>query len=139
MKKIILLASCISTVIFSASAQNIITANSAIHHIGEQVRIVDNVYSIKVYNDSTAVISLGRKNDKTALNVVFDFDSNFKFDADMLASFKQSKIAISGFVVLVDKKPTIVLTQKQNLRYLSETINQIWLAICQLPNEKELL
>jgi len=128
MKKLILLLTCATTLIFSAKAQHIIKASNAISHIGEQVSIVDSVYSIKVYNDSTAVVDLGGKNNKASLNVVFDFDSNFKFDASMLKSFKKSKIGINGFVVLIDNQPAIVLTDKQNLKFVSKAANQKWLA-----------
>ena len=128
MKKIILLLACVTALIFSASAQNTIKAKSAISHIGEKVNIIDSVYNIRVYNDSTAVVDLGGKNEKATLNVVFDFGSNFRFDAGMLKSFKQSKIAVNGYVVMVDNQPTIVLTDTQKLSFLSKPVNQKWLA-----------
>lgn len=128
MKKFSLLLTCVGMLVFSAKAQHIIKASNAISHIGEQVSIVDSVYSIRVYNDSTAVVDMGGKNSKAALNVVFDFDSNFKFDASMLKSFKKSKIGVNGYVVLIDNQPAIVLTDKQNLKFVSKAINQKWLA-----------
>jgi hypothetical protein len=133
MKKIMLLLSFIPIATFSASAQNIIKANNAASHIGRQVIVVDSVYSIKVYNDSTAVVDLGGKNNKAKLNVVFDFGSDFKFNANVLKSLKKSKIAISGFVVLVDSQPAIVLTDKQNLRFLSKGDSQNWAALSSFP------
>jgi hypothetical protein len=128
MKKLILLLTCAGMLAFSAKAQHLIKATNAMSHIGEQVSIVDSVYAIKVYNDSTAVVDMGGKNNKAALNVVFDFDSNFKFDASILKSFKKSKIGISGFVVLIDNQPAIVLTDKQNLTFVSKVANQKYLA-----------
>jgi len=137
MKKIILLFACISIAILNASAQSVIKANSAGNYIGQQVSVEDSVYHIKVYNDSTAVVDLGGKKDKAALNVVFDFDSKFRFDRSELKSFKKSRIAVTGFVVLVDNQPTIILTDKQNLRFLPKAINQKWLAISWIPYQKE--
>ena len=137
MKKVVLLFTFISMAFLSASAQNVINANSAGSHVGEQVNVLDSVYNIKVYNDSTAVVDLGGKNNKSAMNVVFDFNSGFKFDAAMLKAFKKSKIAISGFVVMVDNQPAIVMTDKKNLKFLSKTVNQKWLAMSQLPEKKE--
>ena len=137
MKKIILLFSCISMAILSASAQNTIKANSAISHIGEQVTVVDSVYSVKVYNDSTAVVDLGGKNNKSEMSVVFNFNSDFKFDATMLKSLKKSKIEITGFVFLVDNQPSMILTDRQNLKFLPKTGNQKWVAITRLPNKNE--
>jgi hypothetical protein len=131
MKKMILLLACVSIAALSASAQNVIKANNAKNHIGEQVSIVDNVYNVTVYNDSTAVIDMGGKNKKATLNVVFNFDSNFKFDAAMMKSFKKSKIAINGFMVLVEGQPAIVLTDKQNLRFISKPVDQKWVATYQ--------
>ena len=137
MKKIILLFACISIAILNASAQSVIKANSAGNYIGQQISVEDSVYHIKVYNDSTAVVDLGGKKDKAALNVVFDFDSKFRFDRSELKSFKKSRIAVTGFVVLVDNQPTIILTDKQNLRFLPKAINQKWLAISWIPYQKE--
>jgi len=128
MKKITLLFASISIAALSASAQNVIKANNAKNHIGEQVSIVDNVYKVTVYNDSTAVVDMGGKNKKATLNVVFNFDSKFKFDAEMMKSFKKSKIAVNGFVVLVEGQPAIVLTDKQNLRFVSKPVDQKWVA-----------
>jgi hypothetical protein len=137
MKKIILLFACISVAILNASAQSTIKASSAGNYIGQQVSVEDSVYQIKVYNDSTAVVDLGGKKDKAALNVVFDFDSKFRFDGSALKSFKKSRISVTGFVVLVDNQPTIVLTDKQNLRFLPKPIHQKWLAISWIPYQKE--
>jgi hypothetical protein len=128
MKKIFVLFACLSIAALSASAQTVIKANNAKNHIGEQVSIVDNVYHVTVYNDSTAVVDMGGKNKKATLNVVFNFDSNFKFDAAMMKSLKKSKIAINGFVVLVDGQPAIVLTDKQNLKFVSKPAEQKWAA-----------
>ena len=137
MKKLALLILCISVFSLSSSAQNSIKANSAIGHIGEQVVVVDSIYNIRVYNDSTAVADLGGKNKKAELNVVLNFGSNFKFDSATLKTFKKSKIAISGYVVLIADQPAIVITDKQNLSFLSSKINQKWTVMAQLPAKKK--
>ena len=136
MKKLALLVSCISLLALSSSAQTSIKANGAIGHIGEQVVVVDSIYNIRVYNDSTAVADLGGKNNKAELNVVLNFKSKFKFDAASLKTFKKSKVAISGYVVLIADQPAIVVTDKQNLSFLSNKVNQRWVVMAELPAKK---
>ncbi len=136
MKKLLILGFFVSMFIFNASAQAPIKANTALGHIGEQVTVVDSIYNIKVYNDSTAVADLGGKNEKAELNVVLNFKSDFKFDAQTLKTLKQSKIAVSGYVVLVADQPAILVTDKQNLSFLSDKVNQKWAVTAQLSAKK---
>ena len=136
MKKVILLITCATLAAVNVFAQQVIKANNATNHIGEQVVIVDSIYNIKIYNDSTAVIDLGGKNMKASLNVVFDFNTKCKFDAKFVKDFKESKIVVSGYVVLVDGQPAIVVTEKEKLKFLSSSADQKWLAMSKVPYDR---
>ena len=136
MKKVILLLTCAALTVVNVFAQQVIKANNATNHIGEQVVIVDSICNIKIYNDSTAVIDLGGKDMKACLNIVFDFNSKCKFDAKFVKDFKESKIVVSGYVVLVDGQPAIVVTEKEKLKFLSSTADQKWLAMSNIPYDR---
>jgi hypothetical protein len=110
-------------------AQRTISATNAVKHVGEQVIVADTVYNIKAYNDSTAVIDLGGKDLKAPLNVVLSFNSKVSVDAKFLKNFKDARIVVTGFVVLVENQPAIVLTEKQKLKFLSGEVNKKWLAL----------
>jgi 5'(3')-deoxyribonucleotidase len=112
----------------SVFAQQVIKANTAINHIGEEVIVADTVYNIKAYNDSTAVIDLGGKNLKAPINVILNFNSKVKLEPKFFKSLKDARIAVTGFVVLVDDAPAIILTKKDQLRVLSNGVNRRWLS-----------
>jgi hypothetical protein len=134
MKKILFFISFAILYAMNVAAQQAIKANKIMGHIGEQVTVTDSIYGVKIYNDSVAVIDLGAKGMKAPLNVVYN--SKMKFDAAFLKAFHDSKISVTGFVVLVADQPSIVITEKENLHFISNSINQKWLAVSQVPFKK---
>ncbi|HEY2581574.1 MAG TPA: hypothetical protein VGI43_07200 [Mucilaginibacter sp.] len=138
MKRASFLISCLTLLTINAFAQQTISATNAVKHIGEQVIVADAVYNIKAYNDSTAVIDLGGKDLKAPLNVVLSFNSKVSFDYKFLKNFKDARIAVTGFIVLVDNQPAIVLTEKQKLKFLSGEVNKKWLALSAISPKESL-
>jgi hypothetical protein len=136
MKKIIYLSFFAMLLSLSVSAQHAIRANHVINHIGQQVVVVDSIYNIKIYNDSTAVMVLGENGTKTPVNVVFNFNSKLKFDPDMLKTLKGSIVEVSGMPVLISNEPTIVLTERKNVYFFSSSANQNWSVLSQLSYKK---
>ena len=119
---------CVLT-IGTAKAQHAIRAARAINHAGQQVVVVDSIYDIKIYNDSTAVMDLGAKGDKATLNIVMNFNSKSRFDPETLKTFKQSLIEVTGLVVVVDDQPTMIIQDKEKIAFFSSSANQTWLAL----------
>jgi hypothetical protein len=137
MKKIIYLISAAMLLTLSVSAQHAIRANHAINHIGQKVVVVDSIYDIKIYNDTTAVIDLGGLGDKAALNVVFNFTSKQKFNPEVFKTLKDSMIEVTGSVVLIADQPAIVVKNRDNLYFFSDGINQNLPSLSQLPYKKD--
>ena len=115
--------------ITTANAQHAIRAARAINHAGQQVVVVDSIYDIKIYNDSTAVMDLGAKGDKATLNVVMNFSSKSGFNPETLRTFKQSLIEVSGLVLVVEDQPTMIIQDKEKIAFFSSSTNQTWLAL----------
>jgi hypothetical protein len=129
MKRSTFLISCLTMLAMNVFAQQTIKASNAISHIGELVTVADTVYKVKAYNDSTAIIDLGGKNLKAPLNVVLNFTSAIKSEPRFFKNLKAKRIAVTGFVVLVENQPAIVLTDRGKLRLLSTGINKKWLML----------
>jgi hypothetical protein len=136
MKKILLSAAVAMLFVISVSAQHAIRANHVINHIGENVVVVDSIYSVKMFNDSTAVISLGSKSDMLPLNVVFNLGPKSTFNPDILKSCCSSIVEVTGLVSLQPDQLSIVVTDKKNLYFYSNNINQSWLELSQLSYKK---
>ena len=134
MKKVLLLICFVVLYTLNASAQQAINAKNISGHVGQQVTVIDSIYGVKIYNDSVAVLDLGAKGMKAPLNIVYN--SKMKIDASFLKAFKESKISVTGFVILVDNQPSIVVTDKDNLHFVSNSVNQKWLAVSQLSYKK---
>ena len=128
MKRYAFLISCLTVLTMNTFAQQVIKASAAIKYVGREVVVADSVYNIKAYSDSTAVIDLGGKNLKAPLNIVLDFNSKLGFDAKFIKNFKEARIAVTGFVILVDDQPAIVVTEKQKIKFLSGGANKKWLS-----------
>ena len=121
----------------SVSAQHAIRANHAINHVGQKVVVVDSIYDIKIYNDTTAVVDLGGLGDKAALNVIFNFKSKQKFIPELLETLRESLVEVTGNVVLIADQPAIVVKNRDNLYFFSDSINQNLSSISQLPYKKD--
>jgi hypothetical protein len=137
MKKIIYFISAAMLLTLSVSAQHAIRANHAINHVGQKVVVVDSIYDIKIYNDTTAVVDLGGLGDKAALNVVFNFTSKQKFNPELLETLRESLVEVTGNVVLIADQPAIVVKNRNNLYFFSDSINQNLSTISQLPYNKD--
>ena len=120
----------------SVSAQHAIRASHAVNHVGQNVVVVDSIYDIKIYNDSTAVIDLGGLNDKAPLNVVFNFKTKQKFNPELYKSLKESIVEVRGNVVLVAEQPTIVVTNKENLYFFANSVNPNKSVLTQISYKK---
>ncbi len=130
MKKLILLAFFVAAAAMKVSAQSIV-ANKAAHHVGEHVVVIDNVRNVTFYNDSTAVLDLGGKGNNAPLNVVFKFNPKFKMNSQMFKSCKEGKLEVYGNVISVLNQPTIVITDQENVHFLSDANNNKWLGLSQ--------
>lgn len=137
MKKTIYLIFGALLLSLSVSAQHAIRANHVINHIGQQVVVVDSIYDIKIYNDSTAVMALGKNGTKTPVNVELNFSSKLRIDPVLLKSFKESIVEVSGLVVLISNQPTIVITEKKNVYFFSNSTDQNWSVLSQLSYKKK--
>ncbi|HEY4325252.1 MAG TPA: hypothetical protein VGN20_14740 [Mucilaginibacter sp.] len=132
MKKAIYFLSAALLVSLNVSAQHAIRANRVSNHVGEKVVVVDSIYDIKIYNDTTAVLDLGGPAAKAPLNVVFNFKSKQNFNPDLFQSLKESLIEVTGDVVLIAQQPAIVVTNKDNLYFFSNSVNQNWQVLSQV-------
>jgi len=119
MKKIIYLISAAMLSTLSVSAQHAIRANHAINHVGQKVVVVDSIYDIKIYNDTTAV------------------KSKQKFNPELLETLRESLVEVTGNVVLIADQPAIVVKNRDNLYFFSDSINQNLSSISQLPYKKD--
>jgi hypothetical protein len=136
MKKILLSIAAAMLMAVSVSAQHAIRANHVINHIGEKVVVVDSIYNVKMFNDSTAVISIGAKGDMSPLNVVLNLGSKSTFSPGLLKSCCTSIVEVTGVVSLQSDQLSIVVTDKKDLYFYSNNINQSWLEVSQLPYKK---
>jgi|GEM_PF-3051211 len=136
MKKILLSVAAAMLMALSVSAQHAIRANHVINHIGEKVVVVDSIYNVKMFNDSTAVISIGAKGDMLPLNVVLNLGSKSTFNTGLLKSCCTSIVEVTGVVSLQSDQLSIVVTDKKDLYFYSTNINQSWLEVSQLPYKK---
>ena len=136
MKKIIYFLPAALLLSLSVSAQHAIRASRVSNHVGEKVVVVDSIYDIKIYNDTTAVIDLGGPGNKAPLNVVFNFKSKQKFNPDLFKTLKESLIEVTGNVVLIADQPAIVVTDKENLYFFSNSVNQNWQVLSQVLYKK---
>jgi hypothetical protein len=136
MKKIVYLISAALLLSLSVSAQHAIRASHAINHVGQNVVVVDSIYDIKIYNDSTAVIDLGGLGDKAVLNVVFNFKSKQKFNPDQFKTLNESLIEVTGNVVLIADQPAIVVGNRDDLYFFSDNADQNKAALTQIFYKK---
>lgn len=136
MKKFLLAAAVANLLAICVSAQHAIRANRVINHIGEKVVVVDSICNVRMYNDSTAFISLGAKGDMLPLNIVVKLSSKSTFNPDLLKSCCASIVEVTGVVSLQPHQLVIVINDKKNLYFYSNSINQSWLDLSQLSYKK---
>ncbi|WP_374949419.1 hypothetical protein [Mucilaginibacter sp.] len=100
----------ISLLSSAAFGQKLIVASEVKNHVGETVILFDTIRSGKVYQDSTAVLNIG-KSDKERVSVILSSKgSGFPIDNKVIhaliigkASFKGMVVpAANGYLILVD-------------------------------------
>lgn len=138
MKRTLFLTCCLIISGINVFAQQVINANDASEHIGEQVVVSGTVYDVKAYNDSTAVIDLG-KSPEASVSVILSFNSKFKFDDSLLKKLRNAKIEATGFMVLLDGQPAIILTEEKKLNFLPNGTARKWLTFAAAFRDQVLL
>lgn len=79
--------------------------------VGSEVYVSDTVYSFKVINDTLVVLYIGTRTQKDALAILIK-GSNIISDPRTCIN---SKMHVSGKVILYKRKPTIVVTDSLQL------------------------
>jgi len=133
MKKIIALTSFIFLIAFAASAQHAIRAERAGFHVGESAVVVDSIFVVKVYNDSTLTLEMGDKAGHS-MSVVMNFNS--KLNPALVQSLNKSLIEVTGNLVLVAGQPTMVISDPAKLYFISGSNPQNTAMLAQLAYKR---
>jgi hypothetical protein len=132
MKKILLPFPFAILFFINANAQHAIRANRAANHIGEKMVVIDSIYAVNIYSDSTATIDLGKNGNQTAMKVLF----NFKLDKDYLRMINHSVLEVTGVTRLILNQPAIIVNDKSDLYFFSQGVSQKLTALSQAPDKK---
>ena len=129
MKRLILLASFVTLLTFKVSAQSkqevetllghkimnqeepALSAKNARKLVGSDVYVSDTIYSYKVINDTLVVLYIGTRTHMDALAILIE-GSNIISDP---STWINSKMHVSGKVILYKRKPAIVVTDSLQL------------------------
>jgi hypothetical protein len=117
MKKLLSVAAFAVFFVYKAAAQTIVTAKNASKHIGQTVKICDNVFDGKLVTPANiTLLDIGGNNPNQQLTLMIPAAYRNKFKGRPEVDYRGKDVIVTGKLIAYKGKPEIIITNPKQLK-----------------------